>query len=80
MLPSGFKTPTEWFYDNSMIINPDKCSYIGVGEDNNDDTLSFNEFSRDKETILKTKIDRMLTFLKLSNTILKHLYMPSKQI
>ena len=62
-----------------MIINPDKCSYIGAGEDNNDDTLSFNEFSRDKETIVGAKIDQKLTFIKLANTILKRLYMPSEQ-
>ena len=47
-------------------INPDKCSYLYQGKDNNaDDTFSFNEFNlkdNNKKTILGINIDRKLTF------------------
>ena len=49
-----------------MIINPDKCSYICLGKNNNDDdTFSFNEFSlknSNEETIFGIKIDQKLAF------------------
>ena len=56
-----------------MIINPDKCSYIGLDKNNDDDSLSANEFSLKKsneETIIGIKVDQKLT---LSNHI-KTLY------
>ena len=46
LLLLDLKTLTECFYDNYMIIDPDKCSYMYLGKNNNDDdNLSFNEFS-----------------------------------
>ena len=44
LMVSDFKTLTEWFPDNYMIINPDKYSYMSPGE-NNDMMLSANEFN-----------------------------------
>ena len=73
MLFSDFKTLNKWFHDKYMIINPDKCSYIGLDKNNDDDSLSVNEFSLKKsnnETIIEIKVDQKLT---LSNHI-KTLY------
>lgn len=60
MLLLHLKTLTERFYDNYVITNIDKCSYICLGKNNNDDgTLSFNGFNlkySDKETILVIKV------------------------
>ena len=38
----SFKTLTELFHENCMIVNPDKCSYMSLGKNNDDDTFSFN--------------------------------------
>ena len=67
-LLSDFKILTEWFHDNYMIINPDKCSYMCIGKNNNDDdTFSFNEINpknSNKEPIVGMKLDRTATILK----------------
>ena len=34
LLLADFKTVIEWFSDNYMIINPDKCKYMCMGEKN----------------------------------------------
>ena len=60
-LLSDFKTVNEWFHDNYMIINLDKCNYMCLGKNNDNDTFSFNEFNliyRKKETILRIKVDQ----------------------
>ena len=61
-----FRTLTEWFHNNYMIINPTKCRYICLGKNNNDDdNFSFNEFSRknsNEETVLGIEIDQKLIF------------------
>ena len=54
----------EWFSDNYMIINPDKCMCMGK-KSVDSDTLSLNEFnlkSNDCKIILGITIDRKLTF------------------
>ena len=43
LLLADFKTVIEWFSDNYMIINPDKCTYMCMGKNSDDnDTLSLN--------------------------------------
>ena len=68
LLLADFKTVIEWFSDNYMIINPDKCKYMCMGKNSYDsDTLSLNEFNlknSDHEIILGITIDRKLTFNK----------------
>ena len=68
LLLADFKTVIEWFSDNYMIINPDKCKYMSMGKNSYDnDTLSLNEFNlknSDHEIILGITIDRKLTFNK----------------
>ena len=45
LLLSNFKTPTEWLYDNYMILNLVECSYICLSKySKDDDTSSFSEF------------------------------------
>ena len=66
LLLSNFKTPTEWLYDNYMILNLVECSYICLSKySKDDDTSSFSEFVLKivvVETIIWQKNDRKLTF------------------
>lgn len=66
LLLSNFKTLTEWFPGNYMIIDSDKCSYMCLGKNNNNnDTFSCNEFNlrnSKEETLLWIKIDRKINF------------------
>ena len=68
LLLADFKTVIEWFSDNYMIINPDKCKYMCMGKNSYDnDNLSLSEFNlknSDHEIILGITIDRKLTFNK----------------
>ena len=46
LLLLDFVTLNEWFDDNYMIINPEKCSYMCLCKSGNDnDTFSINEFN-----------------------------------
>ena len=61
MLFADFITLIEWFYDNYMIINPDKCSYMFLGKNNDDDTIKSNEpnlKNSDEKTFLRIEIER----------------------
>ena len=75
LLLADFKTVIEWFSDNYMIINPDKCKYMCMGKNSYDnDTLSLNEFNlknSDHEIILGITIDRKLTFNKRIKNLCK---------
>ena len=56
-----------WCYKNCMIINLDKCTYLYLGKnDNNGDTLRFNEFGlvniRDHPFSTYTKFSEKLAF------------------
>ena len=68
LLLADFKTVIEWFSDNYIIINPDKCKYMCKGKTIDDnDHLSFNEFNlknSDYEIILGITIEQKLTFTK----------------
>ena len=68
LLLADFKTVIEWFSDNYMIINPDKCKYMCMGKNSDGiDTLSSNEFNlknSDYEIILGITIEQKLTFTK----------------
>ena len=39
LLLLDFKIRTGWFFDNFIIINPGKCSYMCLGKNNDDDKL-----------------------------------------
>ena len=56
---------SEWFTENFMILNPDKCHYMCLGKDTLNDILKFcdEELKSSKfETVLGIEIDQKLTF------------------
>ena len=75
LLLADFKTVIEWFSDNYMIINPDKCKYMCMGKNSEGiDTLSSNEFNlknSDYEIILGITIEQKLTFTKHIKSLCK---------
>ena len=36
MLLSDFRTVNNWFYENFMILNPEKCQFMSIGTDTHD--------------------------------------------
>ena len=56
----------KWFYENLMILNPEKSHYICLGKNLDDsEVLNFNNLiikSRKKVEILDIKIDNNLNF------------------
>ena len=76
LLLADFKTVIEWFSDNYMIINPDKCKYMCMGKNSDyNDTRSLNEFNlkkSDYEIILGITIDRKLKFNKHLKNFIKN--------
>ena len=50
-------TLTEWFCDNYMIINPDKCCFVCMGKNNNDEVVKeFSLKNSNEKTILGKKL------------------------
>ena len=55
----------KWFHENHMVLNPDKCHYIVIGDDGptqkitliNNEIVSFNE-----EKLLGILLDSKLNF------------------
>ena len=39
MLLSDFTTVNNWFYENFMTLNPEKCHFISIGKDTHDEDL-----------------------------------------
>ena len=39
MLLSDFRTINNWFYENSMILNPGKCHFMSIGKDTHDEDV-----------------------------------------
>ena len=64
-LEMGFRILHKWFHENHMVINPDKCHYIVIGDDdptqkiilNNNEIASSNE-----EKLLGILLDSKLNF------------------
>ena len=56
---------SEWFHENCMILNPEKCHYMSLGKDSEGDLLRFCgevlEASQ-IETVLGIQIDNKLNF------------------
>ena len=32
----------KWFYENHMVLNPEKCHYLVLGKRSNSDTINLN--------------------------------------
>ena len=55
----------EWFEENYMVLNGDKCYFLCLGKDVENETFIFNDFilnNSNEEKILRTSIDNKLTF------------------
>ena len=63
-LVSEFKIVTEWFYENCMVLNPQKCHYmiLGLKEDDYINIEGIDIKNSDEETLLGIKIDKRLNF------------------
>ena len=60
-----FRNVREWFYENYMVLNADKCHFMCFGLNKEDETLEFDEISlknSNKEKFLGITIDNKLTF------------------
>ena len=56
---------SEWFYENSMILNLEKCHYMCLGKDSAGDLLRFcgeDLVASELETVLGIQIDNKLNF------------------
>ena len=65
VLVKDFRLVKEWFYENFMILNPDKCHYMCIGKNTENDIFKFeNVFLENskKEVILGITINNKLFF------------------
>ena len=56
---------SEWFYENCMILNPEKCHYMCLGKDSASDLLRFcgeDLVASELETVLEIQTDNKLNF------------------
>ena len=64
-LPFGFDLVSRRFEGNCMVLNADKCHFISLGKDTENETFIFNNFifnNSNEEKILGITIDNKLTF------------------
>ena len=60
-----FDLVSKWFEENYMVLNADKCHFMCLGKDTENETSTFNNFifnNGNKEKILGITIDNKLTF------------------
>ena len=65
VLVNDFRAVKEWFYENFMILNPNKCHYMCIGKNIESDIFKFENVcleSSKEEVILGLTIDNKLTF------------------
>ena len=64
-LEMDFMILHKWFYENHMVLNPDQCHYIVIGDDDPTQKITFinNEIaSSNKEKLLGILLDSKLNF------------------
>lgn len=63
LLLEDIRTVIEWLFNDYMVINPDKCKYICMGKNSNDNNIrGLNEFSLkndDEEISLGIAIEQL---------------------
>ena len=69
-LSHDFNILSEWFYNNFMVLNPDKCSFMLLGVD---DELQTNLVCGN-ETLKNSKQEKVLGSLLTTNSISKRIY------
>ena len=60
-----FDLVSKWFEENYMVLNADKCHFMCLGKDTENETSIFNNFifnNGNKEKTLGITIDNKLTF------------------
>ena len=66
ILLSDFKTLSNWFYENLLILNPVKCHFMSIGKGAHDEDVFYYDNLTLKITnvveILRVNIDVKLTF------------------
>ena len=65
LLKKDFRVVTEWFYENYMILNPQKCHYMSIGNNAENDKFEFEDLcleNSEEEVILGITIDNKLSF------------------
>ena len=60
VLVNDFRAVKEWFYENFMILNPNKCHYMCIGKNTESDIFKFENSK--EEVILGITIGNKLTF------------------
>ena len=65
MLLCGCRAVNNWFYENIMILNPEKCHFMSIGKDTCDEDIFYYDNLTHKnskeEEILGISRDRKLT-------------------
>ena len=76
-LGHDFSTLSKWFYKNFMVLNPDKCSYmlLGVDDELQTNLVCENETLKKgkQEKVLGVTIDNKLNFATHLSNITKKL-------
>ena len=66
MLLSNFTTVNNWFYENFMILNLEKCHFMSIGKDTHDENVFGYDIltlkNSNEEEISRVTTDRKLTF------------------
>ena len=66
MLLSNFTTVNNWFYENFMILNLEKCHFKSIGKDTHDENVFGYDIltlkNSNEEEISRVTTDRKLTF------------------
>ena len=60
-----FQIVSDWFYENYMVLNADKCHFMCLGKNTEEETFTFNEIvmkNSKEEKILGVIIDNKLSF------------------
>ena len=65
-----FTILSKWFYNNFMVLNPDQCSFMLLGVD---DELQTNMVCGN-ETLKNSKQEKVLGLLLTTNSILQRIY------
>ena len=69
-LGHDFTILSKWFYNNFMVLNPDQCSFMLLGVD---DELQTNMVCGN-ETLKNSKQEKVLGLLLTTNSILQRIY------
>ena len=73
-LSHDFTILSKWFYNNFMVLNPDKCSFIGVDDELQTNLLCGNESLKNSkpEKVIGVTIDNKLNFATHLSNITKN--------